>query len=331
MSSKMNRRAFMKGTLAASAGGAMAMDGSYEAACAGTSHPAAAAAEHTAAPAGEMPRGKIAGLPVSRLLLGGNLLTHYTHSRDLKYVYRLTEHYNTDAKIMETMAVAETHGVDTLVIHTVPRALNTLKAHRKRGGKMKWIICPTAPATADMKAYSKQVQQLVDDGTDAVYLWGVRADQLVGQKKMDLVAKAVEIVRDHGLPSGVGAHDLNVIKACEKAKIPNDFYIKTFHHHNYPTAPKGDELKGAYREIPGYWCSNPKEVTEVMKGVTKPWIAFKVMAAGAIPPASAFQYVFANGADHVVAGMFDFEIAQDAAIARKTLAALKTRPRPWRS
>ena len=23
---------------------------------------------------------------------------------------------------------------------------------------------------------------------------------------------------------------------CEKQKVPADFYIKTFHHHNYPSA-----------------------------------------------------------------------------------------------
>ena len=47
--------------------------------------------------------GKIGKLKVSRMLLGGNLLTHFTHSRDLKYVYNLAAHYNTDEKIMETL------------------------------------------------------------------------------------------------------------------------------------------------------------------------------------------------------------------------------------
>ena len=31
-----------------------------------------------------MPRGKIGKLEISRLILGGNLLTHFTHSRDLR-------------------------------------------------------------------------------------------------------------------------------------------------------------------------------------------------------------------------------------------------------
>jgi hypothetical protein len=81
--------------------------------------------------------------------------------------------------------------------------------------------------------------------------------------------------------------------------------------------------------VPGFWCGNPEETAEFMKGVAKPWIAFKVMAAGAIPPRDAFRYAYGNGADFILAGMFDFQIAEDAQIARDTLAALKNRARPW--
>jgi hypothetical protein len=78
--------------------------------------------------------GKIKDLQISRLLLGGNLLTHFTHSRDLRYVYNLTVHYNTEEKICETMAVAEAHGVNTLVIHTAPGVVSLLKRYRYRQG-----------------------------------------------------------------------------------------------------------------------------------------------------------------------------------------------------
>ena len=82
---------------------------------------------------------------MSRLILGGNLLTHYTHSRDLRYVYRLAAAYNTDEKIMETLAMAEKNGINTVSMHNPPHPISVLRRYRKeRGGKIQWIICPTA-------------------------------------------------------------------------------------------------------------------------------------------------------------------------------------------
>jgi hypothetical protein len=326
MSYEVNRRSFMKQSLAASAGGVLAVNAGL---AAEAKNPAIKVEPNSKA---KIPMGKIGKLEVSRMLLGGNLLTHYTHSRDLKYVYNLTAHYNTEDKIHETMAIAEAHGINTLSIHNPPGIVSMLKRYRQRyGGKIQWIICPTAEITDDMKGYADMAKELVDDGTEALYLWGVRSDPLVNQGRMDLVRKAVEIGKDLGVPSGVGCHDLKVVVECEKNNIPADFYIKTFHHHKYPSAPKPNELKNAYNECPGYWCRDPQETIEVMKNVTKPWISFKVMAAGAIPPQDAFKYVFENGADHTLAGMFDFEIAEDTKILNETLANLKGRTRPWRS
>jgi len=282
--------------------------------------------------AGKLPRGRIGKLEVSRLILGGNLLTHYTHSRDLQYVYNLAAHYNTDEKIMETLAVAEAHGINTLSMHNPPHPMSVLRRYRQeRGGKIQWIICPTAPVEPGLAQYRKMVEELVKDGCEAIYLWGVHADALMRQGKVDLIAKAVELPKEFGVPSGVGAHWLEVIEACEKQGVKADFYIKTFHHHRYATGPKPDQLKDPYAEFPGYWCRDPEETAELMHNIQKPWIAFKTMAAGAIPPKSAFEYALANGADFVLAGMFDFEIAEDTQILRGTLAGLSERKRPWRA
>lgn len=318
MSQKMNRRTFVKGSMATSAiaGVALAAAGNI------------AKAQEQAPKPDTLPCGKIGSLQVSRVLLGGNLLTHYTHSRDLKYVYTLTAHYNTREKILETLAVAEDNGINTLSIHTAPGALEILKEHRRRGGKMQWIICPTADIDDKMEGYAQQCKQIVDDGTNAIYLWGVRADPLAAGGKIDLLARAVDIAKNLGVPSGVGCHDLNVVVECEKNKVNNDFYIKTLHHHNYPSAPKPDELKGAINENPGYWCKDPQAVIDVMKNVTKPWIAFKVMAAGAINPTSAFKYALQGGADFLLAGMFDFEIKDDVQIVKGLLQRDLTRERP---
>jgi len=77
------------------------------------------------------------------------------------------------------------------------------------------------------------------------------------------------------------------------------------------------------------WCINPQETVEFMKTVAKPWIAFKVLAAGAIDPRQGFAYAFNSGADFIAVGMFDFQIKENCDLARRLVEREKNRRRPW--
>ncbi|MBN1343303.1 MAG: hypothetical protein JXQ73_11520 [Phycisphaerae bacterium] len=329
MDGELTRRTFVRNSVLASAGAAMALgaDAGQQVA-----KGAEAPAKGGTAPAqGAMPMGKIGDMEISRIILGGNLLSLYHHSRDQRYVHRLVKEYNTEAKLQETLALCESLGINTMSGHSHPNIMNNIKKHReKNAGKMKWIICPTADIRKPAE-YDKGLQELIDAGTDSIYVWGVHSDQMIKENKVELIGKACEMIKSHGVSCGVGAHDLRVVQECEKNKFPVDYYIKTFHHHNYPTGPRPDEIKGPYNEYPGYWCSNPQETIEFMKTVEKPWIAFKVMAAGTIPPKDAFRYVIENGADFVLAGMFDFDVEPDVRIIKEILASNPKRVRPWRA
>lgn len=323
MAPDMNRRAFVKGSLAA--GWALG---------AGAAHAAAAPAAAPLAARQTIPQGRIGKLTIGRMLLGGNLLTHTTHSRDLHYVQNLCVHYNTEEKILETLRLAEAHGVNTLTVHYVPRVMEILKKHRRAGGKMQWIIGPMIDASLDpdVPRLAEQARQLMDDGCEALYLTGFHADALLAAGKGALIGEAVELFKANGVPVGVGAHDLRVVEHCEGRGVANDFYVKTFHHHNYSSAPKPDDplLKWPTNEAPGFWCNDPPRVSQVMRWVKKPWIAFKVMAAGAIPPEDAFRYAFTHGADFCLAGMFDYEIAPNVETINRLLTPeLPLRERPW--
>lgn len=74
---------------------------------------------------------------------------------------------------------------------------------------------------------------------------------------------------------------------------------------------------------------DPDETVRYMETLEQPWIAFKVLAAGAIKPEDGLKYAFNSGADFVCMGMYDFQIVEDA---NHTLAALANvqRARPWR-
>jgi hypothetical protein len=68
-----------------------------------------------------------------------------------------------------------------------------------------------------------------------------------------------------------------------------------------------------------------------MKTVKRPWIAYKVLAAGAIHPRDGFKFAFENGADFLCVGMFDFQVREDVIIAREMLSGEINRRRPWRA
>ena len=143
--------------------------------------------------------------------------------------------------------------------------------------------------------------------------------------QFDEIQKVVEFIRQNGLPSGIGGHRIETIKGCVEHGIKPDFWMKTLHHHNYWSARPGEKRND------NNWCHDPQETIDFMNGLDEPWIAFKVMAAGAITPEEGFKYAFENGADFVCAGMYDFQVVEDANIALNILNSdfKSNRKRRW--
>jgi hypothetical protein len=61
-------------------------------------------------------------------------------------------------------------------------------------------------------------------------------------------------------------------------------------------------------------------VIDFMAGIKKPWIAFKILAAGALYPRQAFPHAFNGGADFILVGMFDWQIAENVKLARRVVS-----------
>ncbi len=327
MADRHTRRDFVKGTLCAGAGASLAMSLEEQALLAATRSPAGAESEKPKPKSKPtLPTGKLGKLKLSRLILGGNLIGGWAHSRDLLYVSDLLKHYFTEDKIIETLRIAEAHDVNC--INTHPNSGPLLQKYREKlGGKIQWIV----QGFPDVKDGFASIKRSIDQGAEAVYIQGNVCDRLVEGDKLDVLDKALRFIESQGIPAGIGSHSLDVPKACEKAELKPDFYVKTLHTNKYFSARRpgqGDSVVANTAD--NFWCTDPAGTIEFMKSVKCPWIAFKVMAAGAIKPYQAFKHAFAGGADFILAGMFDFQIAHDVRMANAALAKLK-RQRPWRS
>ncbi len=281
-----------------------------------------------------MDTGLIGKVKLSRMLLGGNLVGGWMHARDLKYVGALFRAYATEEKILETFHLVEQHGINT-VFETGTDYVK--KYNTKYNGHLQFI--PHIKVTAEQTAaeLKDHLRELVDTGAVALYVWGVSADRLMEDGKSAILGKAVEAAKATGLPIGVGAHSLQVPMACEKEKFPCDFYVKTLHSDNYPSATPRAQRKDFMwqnsdpRFYDNMWCIDADETIAFMKTVEKPWIAYKVLAAGAIYPREGFPYAFKNGADFIAVGMFDFQIKENCELVNKVLRVCQSRERPWRA
>ena len=243
MTQPISRRDFVKSSLAASAVLPLALGAQTTS----TPPPAAAAA----APREELPKGKIANQEFSRLMMGGNLIGGWSHSRELSYVSTLMRRYNTPAKIRETLEAGESNGI-TAINTWVMDDNSQIFEHWKNGGKMKWF----AQARLDSGSGFSQFQRAIDEGAVGVHITGDTAEGLLSQKRFEKVVESVQYLKEHKRIAGVAAHDLKVIVECEKLKLDVDFYQKTFHALDYYTAPRADET-GALGAHDNSWCQDP--------------------------------------------------------------------------
>jgi hypothetical protein len=274
-----------------------------------------------------MPKGKIGNQEFSRLMMGGNLIAGYAHSRDLPYVSTLMRRYNTPQRIRETLELGEQNGITT--INTWVMDDNTpIFEHWKNGGKMKWI----SQVRLDGNGGYSQVHKAIDGGAVAIHLTGDTCERLLDEDKFDKVGEAVQYIRSQKKVAGVAAHDLRVIVECEKRKLDVDFYQKTLHTSDYFTGPKSGEPDRVGRND-NSWCADAQAVIDVFAKIDKPWIAFKILAAGAIQPRAAFPHAFNGGADFILVGMFDWQVEDNAKLARRVISIVSgpnsKRTRPW--
>lgn len=280
-----------------------------------------------------LPFGAIRNLKISRLFCGGNLIGGWAHSRDLMYVSSLVKAYHTDQRIFETLELAEENGINTILTNPVSdRVINDY--WKQRGGRIQWIS-----DCAWGKDIKEGIKRSVDSGVHAAYVQGGVADKAVRDGKTDLIGEALAYIKEQGIPGGLGAHSLETVKAFVQADFDPDFWVKTLHPDEYWSAtPKenreafdviGPNQKDHDKFHDNMYCINPQETIEYMGSLKKPWIAFKVLAAGAIHPREGFRFAFEGGADFLCVGMFDFQVVEDAFIAKNLLAGSITRSRPW--
>jgi hypothetical protein len=284
---------------------------------------------------GTLPKGKIGDHEISRLVLGGNLIGGWAHSRDLIYVPSLFKAYNTERKVYETLMLSENAGINTINIGFPSNPL-IAKYKKITGSKLK-VISQVGP-NMDKNDYYDFINQAIDFGVDIIQIQGNWCDWLVRDNKIDVISKMMDRIRSQKYLAGLAAHSIESLIACEENGIIPDYYMKTMHHDQYwsahprefrfPFEVDGKEYLDHNRFHNNMFCLFPERTVEFVNRAKVPVMGYKVLAAGALEPKDGFKWAFDNGADFICVGMFDFQIVEDVNIAMDTIKNV-VRTRPW--
>lgn len=289
---------------------------------------------------GPLPTGKLGHLTVTRLIAGHNLVGWQAHSRDLIYTSQLLRAYFTDDKVLETYQKYEENGINASLLRIEPRSLSLAKRYKQeRGGKIQWI----AQLVINEQDQTSDLEKAIEAGCVAAHVRGLEGDRFFKLGRMDVIAKALEQIKKAGLVAGLATHALDPLIEAERIGLEADYYMKTFNSAQYwsagPPLPPDPNWKPTKDQLvqPEYapgthdniWETTPKATAEFFATCKKPFIAYKVLAAGAIHPRDGFKYAFEKGADFICVGMYDFQLRDDANITKALLAGQLQRSRAW--
>ena len=259
---------------------------------------------------------KFGQLSVSKVILGGNPFSGFSHQtpeRDQEMV-----RYFTTKRIKETLHQAEELGVTTFLGRVDKHIRRILMEYWNDGGKIQWLA-QTAP---EFSSLSGNIAGAIDTGASAVYLHGGQMDFLYAQKQFDIIFKAVQQIKDAGLPAGVAGHTPQVHQWAQE-KMNLEFHMCSYYNPT-PRAKNAEHIQGSKEHFDD---ADRAAMMTVIHTLTTPAIHYKVFAAGRKSPPQALGFVAKNlrPQDAVCLGIFPKDkhnmLAEDIAILEKALQA----------
>ena len=249
----------------------------------------------------------LAGVRVSRLALGGDLMAGHSHARDLIWTDEFMTRYHTGGTLERTVRYCTFCGIDA-VFAEPSFAVRILDAAKRVGGKPSFFAnCADEKDAALAKA----------SGAVGGYVRPEKADALAKAVDKAALAALVAALKATGLKVGIGAEDVATVKFCVANGLVPDYWVLAFHSLDYPSATLPQRCNNI-------WCTDPKGAATYMKTRPEPWVAIRGLAGGAIDPTKAYAFARENGAAVVAIDLLDYRIVETVnAIVKKNEPAKK--------
>jgi len=240
-----------------------------------------------------VPMTRIGNLAVSRLVMGGNAISGFSHGTPARD--KAMFDYFTAENCKRILRRCEECGINTVFLRADNHVIRLLNEYWNQGGKVQWVA-QTVPGE-DPVGNIKKAHRF---GAKAVYLHGGTMEAYFAKGDKESVRKQLETIKELGIPAGCASHYPPYLLEIEGLGWNPDFYMVCMYHIEGYKGQLGVEQNEKFR----HEDRNP--ALEAIRKLPKPCFAYKILAAGRLAPREAFKEVFAaiKPTDGVAVGMF---------------------------
>jgi hypothetical protein len=258
----------------------------------------------------------LGNVAVSRFILGSNPFSGFSHQSP--EVDARMRSYFTSQRIKDLLWQAESLGITAVLGRTDHHIARVLLEYRNEGGKLTWLAqtCPEVGSPEWCVATAKGY------GASACHIHGGYMDHLYAAGSLDHIPALIEHIREQGMAAGIAAHNPEVLVWAEE-NVEADYYMCSY-YNSMRREERPDHVAGSKE---WFLEEDRSRMTELVQGLSKPAIHYKVMAAGRNDPEEAFDVVAKalRPGDATCVGVFPEDkpdmLAEDVRLLHERLAA----------
>ena len=243
-----------------------------------------------------VPTTKIGSLTVSRLAVGGNPISGFSHGNPER-TKAMLDHFTT-GNAKKLLRHCEKCGITTAFLRADNHVIRLLHEYWNEGGKIQWVA-QTATGTDQLANIEKAAQF----GASAIYLHGGTMESAFAAGRQEDIRRQIERIKELGLPAGCASHYPPYLLEIEARGWAPDFYMVCMYHIEGYKGKLGIEQDEKF--IPEHRA----RALEAVAKLPRPCFAYKILAAGRLGPREAFKEVFSavKPTDGVTVGMFPLD------------------------
>lgn len=243
----------------------------------------------------------------SKLICGSNAFyghSHFSKARDTEYKTRFSDDY-----IEKLLRFCLDQGVNTIESSANERIYGIIEKIRINQ-KLNYIGSTRIDETSPINSHQMKLKFLLNIKADICMIHSQFADKPKNGTEIRGLKKLVDSIHEAGLLSAISTHMVTTVETCEDNNYGIDVYQFPLNADNFV--------------YPGFAGSETlKDRINIIKGVNKPFILMKTLAAGRIPPKEGLSFALENSKENdlVNLGIGSLEEAKESIIIFNQLTA----------